>query len=424
MSFLCALLVAAVHAKTKFKFGVDINYPPYTYKNDKGELEGWGKDIAEGVNKYCDDYEIETVETRWPQCWDPAGGGTIGAAVDSGELDGCMTYTNTQGIRHNFMEFSWSVLKRNKAAGIITLLDENGEPKLKGDDTLEGKTIVDVGGWAPTADGLGFVKNHCTDEMFSDDYTLLTGDGNDESLKMLFDGKADGVFIYADQAYNFWKVCQKPDHGDFDCNLWREFGKRYAYTQTGQFGILKNGTTVVMAKKGSGVVQKINPCIEKFMASEDYLEVCEKWGKTHECFPNDFFHDADSHVDVHPFDLPTDDHTSGCWDGYCPCTYDANFDGEWDDYDYDLKKRVFGPDHRTEHEKARDKKRILAGKGAKDRAHRLVEAVFNNQALITRVVVLSFVGFSLLAAVLVFARSKRITAEHESLLPHDHKLVV
>ena len=40
----------------------------------------------------------------------------------------------------------------------------------------QGKTIVDVTGWAPTADTLNFVSNKCTDESYGSNFTIVQGD--------------------------------------------------------------------------------------------------------------------------------------------------------------------------------------------------------------------------------------------------------
>jgi len=302
------------------KLGVDVNYPPYAYLNENGKLDGFGVDFAKGFNKICEDIEIEVVQTLWEDCW--TSDDTIGAKIDSGELDGCMTYTNTEGVRHEYMEFSWSYLERNKAAGFISLLDEAGMPLVRGDDSMEGRKVIDVGGWAPTSDGIGYVMNHCTDERFSEDFELLVANGNDEALKMLYDKEGDVIFIYAEQAYNFQQACEEnPETEDIACDLWSGFGQDFAYVQTGQFGYMKNGTTLVMAKKGSGIGELVNPCMQTYMESRKYRKLCENYNKTNECFPNEYFKNLNS-SEPNVYDLPTDEHTSGCEDGYCPCTYE------------------------------------------------------------------------------------------------------
>merc|ERR1712193_276144 len=103
----------------------------------------------------CGDIEIEVVYTPWNACWSSAGGGTLGEGLDNGTLDACMTYTHTQGIRNKYADFSYGILEVNKAAGLLSVL-EDGKPMVSGLDDLAGKKIVDVGGWAPTGDGLGF----------------------------------------------------------------------------------------------------------------------------------------------------------------------------------------------------------------------------------------------------------------------------
>merc|ERR1712048_1460888 len=164
----------------------------------------------------CEDVEIEVVETKWGDCWSGANGGSLGASLEDGTLDACMTYTHTQGVRNEYAEFSYGILEVNKAAGLLSVL-EHGKPKVTGNDDHAGKRVVDVAGWAPTADGLGFVENQCTGKKYSSDYILLTGDGNDESLAMLLNGSADAMFVYADQAYNY--QCKEVVEAAWNCSL-------------------------------------------------------------------------------------------------------------------------------------------------------------------------------------------------------------
>jgi ABC-type amino acid transport substrate-binding protein len=201
-AFAAYAAISLAEGVTTYNFGQDINYPPYAFKTETGELGGFGKDVADGVSAVCPDIHINVVETRWSDCWSSANGGTLGQKLVDGTLDACMTYTHTQGIRNQFADFSYGILEVNKAAGLLTML-VNGQPKVSGTSDLAGKTVVDVGGWAPTADGLDFVENKCTHSPFSKDYKLVTGDGNDESMKMIRDGTADVMFVYSDQAYNY-----------------------------------------------------------------------------------------------------------------------------------------------------------------------------------------------------------------------------
>jgi len=298
--------------------GQDVNWPPYAYKDSEtGEVKGFGKDVAMGMNALCpDELKINVVETRWDNCWSSANGGQLGEKLDDETLDGCMTYTHTQGLRNDFADFSWGILSVNKAAGLLTLLHPDGTPKVDGADDLEGKNIVDVGGWAPTADGVGYVTNKCTDQPYSKNFTLLTGDGNDDSMRMLRDGRADVMFVYSDQAHNY--QCGHGVDSTWNCSLWEGFGTEYAYVQTGQFGILRNGTTLVLTKKGSGVNTLVNSCLQRFMETKEYYDVCVKNHFESTCYPNSHF-PVDESSYLGDYLKPTDEHTGGCSGGYCSC---------------------------------------------------------------------------------------------------------
>ena len=298
------------------KFGQDVNWPPYAYINETtGQLAGFGKDIADGMTALCDDLTIEVVQVPWADCWSSANGGSLGAAVEDGTLDACMTYTSTWGVRQDFADFSYAILDDNRAAGLMTLL-QDGVPKVNGLSDLSGLTIIDVGGWAPTADGLGYVKNKCTDESYSSNYTLVVGDGNDAAMKMLRDGEGDALFIYADAASTY--QCAASDvQQTWDCNLWKGFGTEYAYVQTGQFGYAKNGTTLALAKKGSGVPAQINSCLSSFLQTKAYYDICVFHGFADSCYRNSFFPD-NAGMQNH-YNKETDELTTDCHTGYCKC---------------------------------------------------------------------------------------------------------
>merc|ERR1719191_1470587 len=269
------------------------------------------------MNKLCpDELKIEVVYAPWEKCWSSANGGSLGASLEDGSLDACMTYTHTQGVRDEKADFSYGINEVNKAAGLLAMLKDGKPDKVTGLSDLAGMTIVDVGGWAPTADGLGYVTNKCTGVKYSSEYNLLVGPSNDESLKMLFNGTADAMFVYADQADNY----QCKDDGvakTWDCSLWNGFGTKYAYVQTGQYGYTINGTTLALSKKGTGVPEKVNPCLTKFMETKEYHDICVKYGLAESCYPNAFFTTADKQK--MPYDLPTNDQTGDCSNGYCPC---------------------------------------------------------------------------------------------------------
>jgi len=307
--------------KLKLKLAQDINYPPYAYKNTStGEVAGFGHDIAVGMSATCADLEIEVVETRWSDCWTPTG---LGARLENGEIDACMTYTHTKGLRNDYADFSYGILDVNKAAGLLVKLDENGNPKVTGSDDLSGKKVVDVGGWAPTADGLDYVENKCTGHNYAHDYRLVMATGaannNDLALSMLLNGTVDAMFVYSDQAKNYKKACAKGPSTTINCDLWKGFGTKFAYVQTGQFGYVNNGTTLALAKKGSGVAAKLNPCLQKFMETKDYYDICVKYDFVDSCYRNSFFPVSDD-IEVHDYNKPTKEHDGDCSTGYCPCT--------------------------------------------------------------------------------------------------------
>ena len=144
--------------------------------------------------------------------------------------------------------------------------------------------------------------------------------GNDAAMRMLQNGQADGMWVYADQAYNY-----RPNQPDvtatWDEALWTGFGSKFAYIATGQYGHAINGTTLAISKKGSGLADILNPCIQKYMETEAYHEVCKKHGFLSSCYPNSFFTTAD--LTAKPYELPTDQQTGDCSDGYCTCDVGA-----------------------------------------------------------------------------------------------------
>ena len=153
----------------------------------------------------CEDIDIKVVKESWANCWSSEGGGRLGAKLANASdtsLDGCMTYTHGRGVRDTFADFTDAMLDDNKPAGLLTLLDSDGKPRVSGLSDLYGKTVIDVGGWAPTADGLGFVTNQCTGQKYSPYYEVVVANGdiaNDVAMQMLRDGEGDAVFIYANQ---------------------------------------------------------------------------------------------------------------------------------------------------------------------------------------------------------------------------------
>merc|ERR1711920_15673 len=169
----------------------------------------------------------------------------------------------------------------------------------------------DVAGWAPTADGLTYVENKCTGKNYApmcvdsgdvaDCYTLLVGDGNDAAMKMLRNGEADAIFIYADQAYNFQCTADGKTHSGaaptWDCDLW----------------------------KGSALAELLNPCIQSFLKTKAYYDLCVKYDLVETCYTNEFFPPANE--TLQPYLLPTNEQSTGCHDGYCSCPSGLNSTG-------------------------------------------------------------------------------------------------
>lgn len=196
-----------------------------------------------------------------------------------------MSYTHTTGSRNRFVEFSHGILDVNKAAGILTRLNSDGKPEVSPKSDLNEVRVVDVTGWAPTEDGLAFVTNGCTGEefynwtMYQTDATkqwtgLKNGDvtrssftldnPNDIALAMLMDQTVDAVWIYADMAHEY--QCDDVRRSNaWNCDLWSGLGTDFAYIHTGMFEHAINGTTLAMSKKGSGLNDILNPCLDKFM---------------------------------------------------------------------------------------------------------------------------------------------------------------
>ena len=227
----------------------------------------------------------------------------------------------------------------------------NGVPALKGTDNLAGKTIVDVTGWAPTADTLYFVVNQCDDTKYSESMTIVQGDTfdgsspeltlnggatikgpNDRALYAVLEGKADAMWVYADQAANY--QCEPGTTQDgWDCDLWAGFGETFAYVQVGMFGWMNNGTTVAMGRKGSGVAEFLDTCLDDFQKSESFHEVCATMhgDPPHDqlgtCIPNEYIM-ADPHyhpieATSSPYMFATKDMAAAghsCSTGYCTCT--------------------------------------------------------------------------------------------------------
>ncbi|KAH8095009.1 FK506 binding protein [Aureococcus anophagefferens] len=264
------------------------------YANDT-IVGGFGPDIAKALEGVCD-IEVTTIQAGWAECWTD---GHIGDSLLAGYYHGCQTYTHTIGARNRYMEFSTPILDLNKKeCGFIAMLDDDGNPVVSPTSDLSEYVVVDVTGWAPTADTVSVLQNDCNGGAFFkvDEVTMLgSGDiescdgdyctnENDKALKMLMNGQAHAIYIYSDQAYNYMTACAEDEAtAGVDCELWNMLGQPggYAYIHTGMpeyayYG----GTTLSMSKKGAGLKQILDPCIDKLIETETYYDICAKWDMT------------------------------------------------------------------------------------------------------------------------------------------------
>lgn len=324
----------APDGRLKLIMAQDMTFPPHAHMTTPPEsdfhLSGVGYDMIHGMGDLCN-WDVTVVQTPWANCWEP---GAIGSSLLNGVYNGCMTYTHTVGERNRFVEFSHAVLKANKPAGIITRLDENGAPVIDGNHNLEGINVVDVTGWAPTADTLAVGMNDCTNTRFAgfnmlppvgtvEELAAMGKTPNDAALEALLDGRADAMWLYADQGYNF-RANQTGVTPSWNQELWSRFGQPngFAYIHTGMLEHSYNGTTISMSKKGSGLAAVINPCLKEYLQTEDYYDVCVKHHVKDSCYPNSFF-PAGSDPVPHVYELSTPllaaHEEGGCSHGYCPC---------------------------------------------------------------------------------------------------------
>jgi hypothetical protein len=311
--------IAPGRDRPKVILAQDVNYPPYAQLGPVSEdspLSGFGADFARALPEVCD-LDVALVQTQWLRCWNDD---RIGEGLATGEYHGCMTYTQTAGVRNRYLEFSKAILNDNKSAGILTRLYEDGTPVINGLSKLNGIKVVDVPGFAPTEDNLAIITNLCTGESFAD-YEMIkptntTDQENDDALRTLLSGDADAMWVYTDQAEN--SKCKNSDaNSPWDCTLWDGLGTTFAYIQTGSRGWTRNGTTLAISKLGSGLAEVLNPCIADLIETKTYYELCKKYDIVDQCFINEFFPERE--VDIATYDIPTNELTTDCSSGYCSC---------------------------------------------------------------------------------------------------------
>ena len=188
----------------------DVDYPPYAQLGPAAEdfpISGFGPEFASGMTAVCD-LDVTLVQTQWGRCWSDD---RIGEGLALGEFHGCTAYTHAYGVRNRYLEFSKPILKDNKAAGILTRLNADGTPVISGFSNLKGVKVVDVIGFAPTADNLAIVTNPCTGEKFMD-YEIVapsetTDFPNDDALKALLNGEGDAMWVCKYQLVDLNCLC-------------------------------------------------------------------------------------------------------------------------------------------------------------------------------------------------------------------------
>ena len=137
-------------------------------------------------------------------------------------------------------------------------------------------------------------------------------------------GTVDAVWIFAEQAnqYNCANAKAAGHKIEWDCDgVWSKFGQAngFAYIHTGMMEHAVNGTTLTMSRKGSGLNDIINPCLQKFMDTKEYYDVCKKHDLVEACYKNKNFPDSSvSGTDY--WNKKTSELTSTCSQGYCPCS--------------------------------------------------------------------------------------------------------
>eukprot|EP00241_Pyramimonas_parkeae_P005320 CAMPEP_0114250272 /NCGR_PEP_ID=MMETSP0058-20121206/14607_1 /TAXON_ID=36894 /ORGANISM="Pyramimonas parkeae, CCMP726" /LENGTH=372 /DNA_ID=CAMNT_0001363913 /DNA_START=232 /DNA_END=1350 /DNA_ORIENTATION=- len=312
--------------KPRLVFAAEPYWAPYVFVNPHtGLIEGLTVDMVGGMGKLCD-FDFALSETLWTECWSDE---EVGRGLLNGDFHACMAYAHTRGARDRQMDFSHAFLRDNsKSTGLLVRLNEDGTPEIDGYHDLAGKKIVHINGWAPTKDGMGFVVNSCTGEGFLN-YTMVPSSlelPNDDALSKLLDGTVDAMWVFVDQDENYKNagcVQKNPNKTsmfpEWDCAKWAGFGKKFAFIHTGMAGHAINGTSLAVFKKGSGLNEMINPCMDRYMHTKEYYEVCAKHGLAAECYPNAFF-PTEYFASVTPvWDIPTKDLPTTCASGYCPC---------------------------------------------------------------------------------------------------------
>jgi hypothetical protein len=283
----------------------------------------------------CKKLDVNLVQDGWERMWSdsgmPGGDGTgamIGDAIGHGLYHGGITYTHLKGVRDRMAGFSHAItVPTSQPAGIVVKL-KNGKPVVSPKSNLDGVTIVDIAGDAPTPDNFYSVKNYCNGgEYFSANVNFIIPKTNKLVAAMKeFKSNPDAqvMWLYGDQASN----CLGTGFTG-ECEGWDGFGTEWAYLHTGM-ETNKNGTTIAIGKKYSGLYDIINPCIQDVLASKEYKDLCYKplrpplqmETNAANCIPNSFW--TKKELDALKVEIYHEKHhertdSKTCATGYCTC---------------------------------------------------------------------------------------------------------
>jgi len=314
-------------AAGKVVLGISPDYPPYTSFTSTVPLQlgGFQADFMALMKPTCG-IDVTPFLGTWSNCWTskpaslyfPETTEYIGDYIREGILHGCSGYTHAKGERNWSLEFTSSILGGLKTAAILTRL-VNGKPVVSPRQSdFSNVRVGDVSGWAPTPDTFGYNINYCTGEHISapsDVSSAQAGDGNVAGINALLNGEFDALYLYSDQLYNFGNLANPSPE---EQALLAGFGSTFAYIQTGLDQWSINGTTLAISKKGSGLKEALDPCIQKVVRTQEYTTMCEHYFNPGSCVQNEF---STGSVQSYFYDAKMNERTDSytCSDGYCTC---------------------------------------------------------------------------------------------------------
>ena len=282
--------------KTHVLLAISPDYPPYTnWEGVPKRLTGFNVEFGELMNRHAScQVQIDYILDSWTGCWTHKDTATsagylyldeireyAGKSLMDGKVHGCTAYTHTRGERELSLEFTHSLLARLKTAGILSRLDTNGVPVVSPTTVnYSNVRLGDVAGWAPTPDTFGLTRNRCVaghpQFIPPAEFVPMTEDGNRFALESLRNGVIDALYIYADQLHNF---INNPEFADLAAG----FGTQFAYIHTGLNGWSVNGTTLAISKRGSGLSELLNPCIDAVVRTQEYRDLCTRYFEPSSC---------------------------------------------------------------------------------------------------------------------------------------------